>query len=281
MTKIIAALVKELRERTSMGIMECKKALIEANADIELAIHNMRKSGVIKAAKKAANLAEEGIIKIKIENNYAAIIELNCQTDFVAKHIHFELFANNILDEVINKKIDNINILKNHFEEERITLISKMGENITIRRVAILEGKQLNSYQHGVRIGVLISTKGADQELSKQIAMHITACKPEFINPEDVSKAVFQKEYKIQMDIAMQSNKPIEIARKMVDGRMKKFVNEISLLNQFFIIDPSKTISDLLKEKSATVISFIRFEVGESINEVDSIDLAAIPKHLS
>ena len=248
MAEITASLVKELRERTGAGMMDCKKALTEANGDIELAIENMRKSGAIKAAKKAGNVAADGVIKTKIDGNYGIILEVNCQTDFVAKDAGFE--------------------------EERVALVAKIGENINIRRVAALEGDVLGSYQHGARIGVLVAAKGADEELVKHIAMHVAASKPEFIKPEDVSAEVVEKEYQVQLDIAMQSGKPKEIAEKMVEGRMKKFTGEVSLTGQPFVMEPSKTVGQLLKEHNAEVTGFIRFEVGEGIEKVET-DFAA------
>ncbi|KOC88476.1 translation elongation factor Ts [Winslowiella iniecta] len=274
MADITAALVKELRERTGAGMMDCKKALTEANGDIELAIENMRKSGAIKAAKKAGNVAADGVIKTKIAGDYAVILEVNCQTDFVAKDGGFLAFVEEVLDAAVAGKVTDVEVLKAQFEEQRVALVAKIGENINIRRVQILEGEQLGSYQHGARIGVLVSAKGADEELIKQVAMHVAASKPEFVNPEDVSADVVEKEYQVQLDIAMQSGKPKEIAEKMVEGRMKKFTGEVSLTGQPFVIDPGKTVGQALKEKGASVINFIRFEVGEGIEKVES-DFAA------
>lgn len=276
MADINAALVKKLRERTSAGMMDCKKALVEANGDIELAIENMRKSGAIKAAKKAGNVAADGVIKTKIEGNYGFILEVNCQTDFVAKDAGFQAFANKVLDAAMAGKITDVDVdvLKAQFEEKRVALVAKIGENINIRRVASLEGDVLGSYLHGARIGVLIAAKGADEELVKQIAMHVAASKPEFVKPEDVSADVVEKEYQVQLDIAMQSGKPKEIAEKIVEGRMKKFTGEVSLTGQPFVIDPSKTVGQVLKEHHADVTHFIRFEVGEGIEKAET-DLAA------
>ena len=271
MAEITASLVKELRERTGAGMMDCKKALTEANGDIELAIENMRKSGAIKAAKKAGNVAADGVIKTKIEGNYGYILEVNCQTDFVAKDGGFQAFANKVLDAAVAGKITDVEVLKAQFEEERVALVAKIGENINIRRVASLEGDVLGSYQHGARIGVLVAAKGADEELVKQLAMHIAASKPEFVKPEDVSAEVVEKEYQVQLDIAMQSGKPKE---KMVEGRMKKFTGEVSLTGQPFVMDPSKSVAQLLKEHNADVTGFIRFEVGEGIEKVET-DFAA------
>ncbi len=274
MAEITAALVKELRERTGAGMMDCKKALTEASGDIELAIENMRKSGAIKAAKKAGNVAADGVIKTKIADGFAVILEINCQTDFVAKDGGFQAFADKVLDAAAAGKVTDVEVLKAQFEEERVALVAKIGEKIDIRRVAILEGAQLNSYQHGLRIGVVVATTGADEELSKQVAMHIAASKPEFVKPEDVSADVVEKEYQVQLDIAMQSGKPKEIAEKMVEGRMKKFTGEVSLTGQAFVIDPSKTVGQALKEKGADVVNFIRFEVGEGIEKAEA-DFAA------
>lgn len=251
MAEITASLVKELRERTGAGMMDCKKALTEANGDIELAIENMRKSGAIKAAKKAGNVAADGVIKTKIDGNYGIILEVNCQTDFVAKDAGFQAFADKVLDAAVAGKITDVEVLKAQFEEERVALVAKIGENINIRRVAALEGDVLGSYQHGARIGVLVAAKGADEELVKHIAMHVAASKPEFIKPEDVSAEVVEKEYQVQLDIAMQSGKPKEIAEKMVEGRMKKFTGEVSLTGQPFVMEPSKTVGQLLKEHNA------------------------------
>ncbi|EDX34447.1 TPA: elongation factor Ts [Shigella dysenteriae] len=274
MAEITASLVKELRERTGAGMMDCKKALTEANGDIELAIENMRKSGAIKAAKKAGNVAADGVIKTKIDGNYGIILEVNCQTDFVAKDAGFQAFADKVLDAAVAGKITDVEVLKAQFEEERVALVAKIGENINIRRVAALEGDVLGSYQHGARIGVLVAAKGADEELVKHIAMHVAASKPEFIKPEDVSAEVVEKEYQVQLDIAMQSGKPKEIAEKMVEGRMKKFTGEVSLTGQPFVMEPSKTVGQMLKEHNAEVTGFIRFEVGEGIEKVET-DFAA------
>ena len=194
MAEITASLVKELRERTGAGMMDCKKALTEANGDIELAIENMRKSGAIKAAKKAGNVAADGVIITKIDGNYGIILEVNCQTDFVAKDGGFQAFANKVLDAAVAGKITDVEVLKAQFEEERVALVAKIGENINIRRVSSLEGDVLGSYQHGARIGVLVAAKGADEELVKQLAMHIAASKPEFVKPEDRDREAEQGE---------------------------------------------------------------------------------------
>ncbi|PHM28926.1 translation elongation factor Ts [Xenorhabdus budapestensis] len=276
MADITAALVKELRERTGAGMMECKKALVEANGDIELAIDNMRKSGQAKAAKKAGRVAAEGVILVEVsaDAKFAGIVELNCETDFVAKDSGFLAFGKEVIASVMADKNADIDALKAKFEEQRTALVAKIGENINIRRVAILEGEAVGSYLHGARIGVLVAAEGANEELIKHIAMHVAASKPEYVNPTDVPADVVEREHQIQLDIAMQSGKPREIAEKMVSGRMNKFTGEISLTGQNFVMDPSKTVGALLKENNAKVIDFIRFEVGEGIEKVEA-DFAA------
>ena len=269
---VTAALVKELRERTGAGMMDCKKALTETNGDIELAIENMRKSGAAKAAKKAGNIAAEGTILIKEGNGFAALLEVNCQTDFVAKDSNFLGFANEVLDAAVESKAD-IDALKAQFEETRVALVAKIGENINVRRVEYIDGDKLSSYRHGDRIGVVVVGE-ADEETLKQVAMHVAASKPEFVNPEDVPADVVEKEKAVQIDIAMNEGKPAEIAEKMVVGRMKKFTGEISLTGQAFIMEPKKSVGEILKEKGATVSNFIRLEVGEGIERKEE-DFAA------
>jgi elongation factor Ts len=269
---ITAAMVKELRERTAAGMMDCKKALQEADGDMELAIENMRKSGQAKAAKKAGNIAAEGTILIKIQGDVAALLEVNCQTDFVAKDANFLAFANEVVDAAVATKA-SIETLQAQFEEKRITLVTKIGENINVRRVEYIEGSALASYSHGSSIGVVVSGQG-DAESLKHIAMHVAASKPEFINPEDVPANVVEKEKAIQIDIAMNEGKPQEIAEKMVSGRMKKFTGEVSLTGQAFIMEPKKTVGVILKEKGVTVSNFVRLEVGEGIAKKEE-DFAA------
>jgi elongation factor Ts len=272
MATVTAALVKELRERTGAGMMECKKALVEANADIELAIENMRKSGAAKAAKKAGNVAAEGTILIKDADGVAALLEVNCQTDFVAKDSNFLAFANEVLDVALAERLD-IAALQAKFEDARIALVAKIGENISIRRVEFIEGEKVGSYRHGDRIGVVVAGN-ADEETIKHVAMHVAASKPEYVNPEDVPADVVEKEKAIQVAIAVESGKPQEIAEKMVVGRMKKFTGEVSLTGQAFIMDPSQTVGQMLKAKGATVTNFIRLEVGEGIEKAQEMSFA-------
>ncbi|TWX73886.1 translation elongation factor Ts [Colwellia sp. C1TZA3] len=268
---ITAAQVKELRQRTAAGMMDCKKALQEANGDMELAIENMRKSGQAKAAKKAGNIAAEGTILIKTEAGVAALVEINCQTDFVAKDNNFLAFANEVADAAVASKA-TIEELQAQFEEKRITLVTKIGENINVRRVEYIEGTLLASYSHGASIGVVVAGEG-DAEALKHIAMHVAASKPDYINPENVPASVVENEQRIQLDIlkaendALEENKkkPVELLEKIIIGRMKKFTGEVSLTGQPFIMEPKKTVGAILAEKSLSVTNFVRLEVGEGI----------------
>jgi elongation factor Ts len=265
---ITAAMVKELRDRTAAGMMDCKKALQEADGDMELAIENMRKNGQAKAAKKAGNIAAEGQIIIKD----GTLVEVNCQTDFVAKDDNFLAFANKVAEAAAAEKL-SIEDLQIKFEEERIALVTKIGENINVRRVAYVEGTSLASYKHGATIGVVVAGEG-DAESLKHIAMHVAASKPEFLTPDDVPADVVANEKRIQIEMAMNEGKPAEIAEKMVTGRMKKFTGEVSLTGQAFIMEPKKSVGEVLKEKGISISSFVRLEVGEGIQKKEE-DFAA------
>ncbi|MCD6667581.1 translation elongation factor Ts [Vibrio cholerae] len=269
---VTAALVKELRERTGAGMMECKKAFVETNGDIELAIENMRKSGAAKAAKKAGNIAAEGTIMIKEGEGIAALVEVNCQTDFVAKDSNFVAFANQVTDAALASKA-SVEELQAQFEEARVALVAKIGENINIRRVQYVEGEALATYRHGDRIGVVVAGS-ADVETLKHVAMHVAASRPEFLTPDDVPAEVVAKEREVQVGIAMNEGKSKEIAEKMVEGRMKKFTGEVSLTGQPFVMEPKKTVGEILAEKGATVSAFIRLEVGEGIEKQEGLSFA-------
>ncbi len=277
---VTAALVKELRERTGAGMLDCKKALVETDGDIELSIENMRKSGQAKAAKKAGRIAAEGVILTKVVAGVATMMELNCETDFVARDEGFLAFGNKVLSLASSEKLNDVEALNNSeidgtkVSDLKDTLVTKIGENINIRRVVTVEGDNMGAYTHGGRIGVLSILKGGDADLAKDVAMHIAASNPQYVKPEDVPAEVVEKEKAIQIDIAMQSGKPAEIAEKMVMGRMKKFTGEISLTGQPFVKDPSASVGDLLKKNSADAINFIRFEVGEGIEKKEE-DFAA------
>ena len=272
--EITASLVKELRERTGAGMMDCKVALKDANGDIESAIEIMRKSGAAKAAKKASRIAAEGIISIKQKENNIVMIEVNCETDFVAKDDNFLSFSEAIVDVIMEHDVNDIdNLLKLNFENQTIEeatqqLVTKIGEKVTIRRFEKCSIKnQVGIYLHGTRIGVVVEIEGGDQELAKDIAMHIAASKPLYINEDNVSKEVLDKEREIYVAQAKESGKPEEIIKKMVDGRIKKYIKEITLLGQPFVKDPDQSIERILKSAEANVLSFIRYEVGEGIEK--------------
>ncbi|GEM78672.1 translation elongation factor Ts [Vibrio superstes] len=269
---VTAALVKELRDRTGAGMMDCKKALTATDGDIDLAIENMRKSGAAKAAKKAGNVAAEGAIIVKDANGVAVLLEVNCQTDFVAKDANFTAFANEVADAALASKA-SVEELQAQFEEVRIALVAKIGENINIRRVQYVEGAEIASYRHGEKIGVVVAGSG-DAEVLKHVAMHVAASRPDFLNPSDVPAEVVEKEKAVQVEIAMNEGKPAEIAEKMVVGRMKKFTGEISLTGQAFVMEPKKSVGEVLKERGAEVTDFVRLEVGEGIEKAAEMSFA-------
>ncbi|MGB3725595.1 MAG: translation elongation factor Ts [Glaciecola sp.] len=270
---VTAALVKELRERTGAGMLDCKKALVETDGDIELAIENMRKSGQAKAAKKAGRIAAEGVILTAVNGNRATMLEINCETDFVARDEGFLAFGKKVLNVASENNANDMDAL-NALEIDGVSvqvardnLVAKIGENISPRRVINVEGDNLGAYVHGGRIGVIAILNGGDEELAKDIAMHVAAANPQFVKPTDVPAEVVEKEKEIQVEIAMKEGKPADIAEKMVSGRMKKFTGEISLTGQPFIKEPKTSVADLLKSKGADVINFVRFEVGEGIDK--------------
>ena len=275
---ITAALVKELRERTGAGMMECKKALVETNGDIEAAIENMRKSGQAKAAKKAGRTAAEGVIVIKTtpDNKQAAIVEVNCETDFVAKDGNFKSFADAVGERVLNSDADDVEALMalplhegedTTIEEARQALVAKIGENMTVRRFARLSTDGvLACYSHGVRIGVVVDIDG-DAELGRDIAMHVAASNPVCVDEADVPAEMLAKEREIVEAQARESGKPDNIIEKMIEGRMRKYLGEITLKGQPFVKDPDTTVGKLLESKGAKVNQFVRFEVSEGIEK--------------
>jgi len=264
MTNITAAQVKELRNLTGIGMMDCKKALTAANGDINLAINNMRKSGQVKAAKKINCVAAEGIILTKVNGNTATIIELNCETDFVAKDMNFKKFGEKVINQAITKKITDITLLQAEFEEQRADLVLKIGENICIRRIAMLTDVVLGQYlHHNARIGAIVAARGADLELVRQLAVHIVASNPKCLTPDNAPKDYVDLERQLQLSIALESKKPPKVAEKILEGRMKKFIDGISLTSQTFYADANKTVGQILGD--ANVIGFKRYEVGEEI----------------
>ena len=270
---VSVAQIKELRELTGAGMMDCKKALMETDGNVEEAIENMRKSGALKAAKKATKVAAEGQIIVKSTDGVAALVEVNCQTDFVAKDESFLSFANEVADFALAGKVE-IDALKSEFEDKRVALVAKIGENIEVRRVQYVEGDQIAVYQHnGGKIGTVVVGEGSDETL-KNLCMHVTASSPQFLNPSDVPEDVVEKEKAVQLDIAVNEGKPKDIAEKMVNGRMRKFSGEISLTGQPFVMEPKKTVGDILKEQKTTVSAFARLEVGEGIAKEDGPSFA-------
>jgi elongation factor Ts len=269
MAAITAAMVKDLRERTGLGMMDCKKALTEADGDAELAIENLRKSSGMKAAKKAGNTAAEGTIGIKIEGGVAIMVEVNCQTDFAARDENFLKFVGTVTDAVFAaKETDVEKLMDGDLEKTREELVQKIGENVSVRRAAVYEG-DVSSYVHtNGKIGVLVHREGGDDELGKDIAMHVAAANPQVVSPDDVSEEVIAKEKDIYVAQAADSGKPPEIVEKMVGGRIRKFLAEISLVEQQFVKDPDQKVSGLLKSAGASITGFTRFEVGEGIEVV-------------
>lgn len=274
--EITAAMVKELRERSGVGMMECKKALVEAVGDIELAIENMRKSGAAKAAKKAGRIAAEGAIVTASNATHAVLVEVNSETDFAANDDNFKGFAAAVAETALRAGVSDIATLREtagaageSLEQLRAGLVAKIGENIEIRRFAVLaaDGGLVQSYLHGKRIGVLVAMQGGNAELARDIAMHIAASNPVCVSEAEMPAEVLAKEREIHMAQAAQSGKPADIVEKMVVGRLKKFIAETTLLGQNFVKDPDQTVEKLLKAAGATVTRFVRYEVGEGIDK--------------
>lgn len=275
--QVTAAMVKDLRERSGAAMMECKKALVETDGDIDAAFDHMRKSGAAKAAKKAGRIAADGAIVVQVSGSRAAIVEVNSETDFVAKDENFVLFSNNVAETILQRNPANPEALAHEqlvngsdtVEVCRQQLVTKVGENISIRRFEIVEarGGELVKYLHGNRIGVLINLQGGNSELAKDLAMHIAASNPNCVAEEDVPVELIEKEKEVQIAQAEQSGKPPEIAQKMVAGRIKKFIAEITLTGQPFVKDPDKSVGKLLTERNAVVNTFIRYEVGSGIEK--------------
>jgi len=278
---ISAALVKDLRERTGSGMMECKKALVEAGGDIEAAIEIMRKAGLAKADKKSSRTAAEGRLAVKssADGKSAVVLEINCETDFVAKNEDFIAFADAVAQSILDagaSSLDDALASKlatgASVEEQRKELVAKLGENINVRRFErfVSENGLVASYLHGTRIGVLVEIVGGDLALGKDIAMHVAASKPVCVDESGVAPELIAKEKEIYSAQAAESGKPANIVEKMVEGRIKKFFGEITLLGQPFVKDPDQTVGALLKAKGASVARFTRLEVGEGIEKEES-----------
>lgn len=282
---ISAAMVKELRERTGSGMMECKKALVETNGDMELAIENMRKAGLAKADKKSGRIAAEGIIGVKVSDDAKTVVmvDVNCETDFVAKGDDFIGFANDVVNSLLSANVNSDEELQAmllstgvSLDDTRRALIAKIGENITVRRFVkftTTDGGQA-AYLHGSKIGVIVELTKNDPALGKDVAMHVAAAKPEYVSDDQVSADVIAKEKEIFAAQALESGKPAEIVEKMIGGRINKFLAEVTLLGQPFIKDDSVTVGKLLTSKGNAVVRFARFEVGEGIEKKEE-DFAA------
>jgi elongation factor Ts len=280
MAEITSSLVKELRERTGLGMMDCKKALQSAEGDIEKAIEDLRKESGMKAAKKAGRTAAEGLVLTKIadDGSYGVVVEVNSETDFAARNDTFIDFANTVLDTVFSKKEANVDtLLAAGLEQERLALIQNIGENISVRRAHLIEAENshVGAYVHSnSKIAVLVALKGGDEDLAKDVAMHVAAVSPLVVQAEDVPADVLSKESEIYTAQAAESGKPADIVEKMVSGRLRKFIEEISLMEQAYVKDPDVKVGKLVKDAGAEIVSFIRFEVGEGIEKKEE-DFAA------
>jgi len=282
MANITASMVKELRERTGLGMMDCKKALAAAEGNIEKAIEDLRKTSALKAEKKSSRIAAEGIVLTKIaeDGNYGVVIEVNSETDFAARDENFLSFAQDALELAFcNNDADVGSLLAKGLEAERQALVQKIGENINLRRVDRLKFENadegiVESYVHSNnKIAVLLTLRGGDEAIARDIAMHVAAINPMVIRAEDVPEDVLTRESEIYSVQARETGKPEEIVEKMIGGRLRKFITEVTLLEQPFVKDPDTKISDLLREAGADIVNFVRYEVGEGIDK-EELDFA-------
>ena len=271
---ITADSVKQLRERTGAGMMECKKALVETQGDLDAAAELMRKSGLAKADKKAARVAAEGTVAVERDGNSAVLVEINSETDFVARSDEFLAFARQVARTALEKAPGGLPALLSlqhgatTLEEQRRALIAKIGENISVRRfVRVTAPGALGTYIHGGRIGSLVALKGGDEALAKDLAMHVAAANPAYIDANAVPAAVLDKEREILTEQSKGEKKPPEIIAKMVEGRLRKYLAEITLVGQPFVKDPDTTVEKLLKQANASVVQYVRYAVGDGIEK--------------
>ncbi len=271
---ITADTVKQLRERTGAGMMECKKALVETKGDLDAAAELMRKSGLAKADKKAARVAAEGTLAVERAGNSAVLVEVNCETDFVARSDEFQAYAREVARAALAQGPTDVPALMQlkhgagSLEEQRRVLIAKIGENITVRRfVRVVSPGPLGSYIHGARIGSLVALQGGDESLARDLAMHVAAINPQYIDAGAVPAAVLDKEREILTEQTKAEKKPPEIIAKMVEGRLRKYLAEVTLLGQPFVRDEDVTVEKLLKKAGAKVVQFVRYEVGAGIEK--------------
>jgi len=269
MAAITAALVKELRERTGEGMMDCKKALEKADGDIEKAIDDMRASGAIKAAKKAGNVAAEGAIAVKTDGKSAVLLEVNSQTDFLALQDDFKNFVAESIEEAFAQKLTDAAPLIASREAAREALVAKCGENVNIRRLVRVEGDVVGAYLHGNKIGAVVVLKGGDVELAKNIAMHVAASNPEFLDSSEISAEAIEREKNVflQLNADKIAGKPENIVENMINGRITKFKAEASLKEQAFVMNPEVKVGELAKKAGAEIVSFTYFKVGEGIEK--------------
>lgn len=285
MAAISAAQVKELRERTGLGMMECKKALVEAEGDVEAAISDLRKNSGLKAAKKAGRTAAEGVVRLKVADDASVgmMVEINSETDFVARDEGFLAFADRVLDAAYqNGTTDLEQLVVDDLEKEREELVQKIGENITARRAVRVEGEVVGGYVHSNNaMGALVVLKGGSGELARDLAMHITAVNPRVATPDDMPEEEVEKERDvIRSQPDMEGKKP-EIVEKMMTGRIQKFLKENSFVEQGFVKNPDQAVKDLLNERGAELVSFMRYEVGEGIQKEETDFASEVAAQLS
>ena len=285
---ITAAMVKELRESTGAGMMDAKKALTENDGDMEAAVDWLRTKGLAKAAKKSGRTAAEGLVGVVVESGKGVAVEVNSETDFVAKNSEFQEMVSGIAQAAMG--VSDVEALKQAdlngkpVETVLTDAIAKIGENMSLRRMASLEGGSVVSYVHNAaapgmgKIGVLVAMDGGDEAFGKQVAMHIAAVNPASLSEADLDPAVVEKEKNVQMDIARESGKPEQVIEKMIVGRMKKFMAEVTLLNQQFVVNPDLTVGAAAEEAGATITGFIRLEVGEGIEKKEEDFAAEVAK---
>ena len=276
MSQVTSALVKDLRERTGLGMMECKRALVEAGADIDKAIEELRKSSGMKAAKKAGRTAADGLVSVKVDGGFGVVVEINSETDFVARDEGFQGFVQTVVDAAFDsKQTDMAALMSGELESLREALVQKIGENISPRRVSNIDATVVGGYVHSNnRIAVIVGLSGGDEALAKDVAMHVAAVNPTVVSSDQMSAEVVAAEKEIYAAQARESGKPEEIIEKMIAGRVNKFLKESSLVDQPFVKDPDTTVGNLVKAAGAEVVSFVRYEVGEGI-EVEEVDFAA------
>ncbi|QXT38352.1 translation elongation factor Ts [Gymnodinialimonas ceratoperidinii] len=274
---ITASMVKELRDTTGAGMMDAKKALTETDGDMEAAVDWLRTKGLAKAAKKSGRTAAEGLVAVSVSGNKGVAVEVNSETDFVGKNADFQKMVAGIADVAMG--VDTVEDLKaadmngKSVEQTVTDAVAVIGENMSVRRMATLEGETVVSYVHNAaaegmgKIGVLVSTKGGDEAFAKQVAMHVAAVNPAALNEAEVDADTLEKERQVQIDIARESGKPEQVIEKMIEGRMKKYLSEITLVNQAFVVNPDLTVGEAAKEAGAEITGFVRLEVGEGIEK--------------